>query len=379
MMHKQKQIIRVFLAMAVLTVAAELPAQNNADNPQMQALLEQAQAGDVGAQYLLGFMYAEGQGIERNMTEAVKWYTQAAEQGHADAQLTLGMMYAEGQGVPRDEQKAVDWYTRAAEQGNAGVQMILAMMYADGQGTVEDLVESFKWTLLAEANGRDVAGHKQQLAAGMSDEQIARARRMATAFAEQHPASVKTAGDLHGPVKYISETEGFSMIFPTPPERTVVQDNERLLAIHYQSLTHQGDVQYNASFQYFKQKKMTDPDRQANFLEDYLVGRAMFAWQNRIQKKEITFHGFPAATFKHFTFTGGSKTVHEGLIFLMNGNCVSLSCVYPAAVSPSPSFDDFINAFELMENNAKSADSAETQPEQAEMEDLAEEIVETAP
>lgn len=354
-MHKQLFIICIVPAMVALTFGADPAIQNNADNPQVQELVQQAQTGDVGAQYLLGFMYAEGQGIAQNTEEAVKWYTQAAQQGHADAQLTLGMMYAEGQGIPQDEQKSVDWYTRAAQQGNASVQMILAMMYADGQGRVEDPVESFKWTLLAEANGRDVAGHKQLLAEQMSDEQIAQARQMATAFAEQFPASVKTAGDLQGPVKYVSEDEGFSMIFPTPPQRTVVQDNERLLVIHYQSLTHQGEVQYNASFQYFKQKKITKPEEQANFIENYLVGRAMFAFQNRIQKKEITFRGFPAASFKHMTFTGGSKTIHEGLVFLMNGDCVSLSCVYPAALSPLPSFNDFTNAFERIDADAEPA------------------------
>ena len=34
--------------------------------------------------------------------EAVRWYRMAADQGLADAQFVLGFMYANGQGVPQD-------------------------------------------------------------------------------------------------------------------------------------------------------------------------------------------------------------------------------------------------------------------------------------
>ena len=40
-----------------------------------------------------------------------------AEQGDARAQYNLGVMYAEGEGVPQDYKAAVQWYRRAAEQG----------------------------------------------------------------------------------------------------------------------------------------------------------------------------------------------------------------------------------------------------------------------
>ena len=54
--------------------------------------------------------------------EAVKWYRHAAEQGDADAQFNLGKMYAEGQGVPQADTEALKWYRRAADQGNADAQ-----------------------------------------------------------------------------------------------------------------------------------------------------------------------------------------------------------------------------------------------------------------
>ncbi|MBM3508219.1 MAG: SEL1-like repeat protein, partial [Alphaproteobacteria bacterium] len=49
---------------------------------------------------------------------ALKEWRPLAEQGDAIAQALLGFMYAEGQGVPQDHAEAVKWYRRAAEQGD---------------------------------------------------------------------------------------------------------------------------------------------------------------------------------------------------------------------------------------------------------------------
>jgi Sel1 repeat len=41
-----------------------------------------------------------------------------AEQGDAHAQFNLGLMYTDGQGVTKDDAQAVQWYRKAAKQGN---------------------------------------------------------------------------------------------------------------------------------------------------------------------------------------------------------------------------------------------------------------------
>ena len=53
---------------------------------------------------------------------ALKELRPAAEQGHADAQYSLGLMYAEGQGVPTDDTEVAKWFRKAAEQGMALAQ-----------------------------------------------------------------------------------------------------------------------------------------------------------------------------------------------------------------------------------------------------------------
>ena len=48
-----------------------------------------------------------------------------AEKGNALAQYNLGVMYANGQGMPQDYTAAVKWYQTAAEQGLAGTPIAL--------------------------------------------------------------------------------------------------------------------------------------------------------------------------------------------------------------------------------------------------------------
>ena len=47
-------------------------------------------------------MYENGQGVPQDYAEAVKWYREAADQDDTDAQFNLGLMYENGDGVPRN-------------------------------------------------------------------------------------------------------------------------------------------------------------------------------------------------------------------------------------------------------------------------------------
>jgi TPR repeat protein len=57
--------------------------------------------------------------IERDRTEAARWWHMAAEQGNANAQLNIGTCFEYGDGVAKDPVEAAKWLRRAAEQGNA--------------------------------------------------------------------------------------------------------------------------------------------------------------------------------------------------------------------------------------------------------------------
>ncbi len=104
-----------------------------------------AEQGNPESQSDLGLMYAKGDGVAQDPTEAAKWFAKAAEQGLARAQNNLGVMYEDGNGVAKDNVAAVKWFRAAAEQGFARAQNNLATKYLDGEGVAKDPVEAVKW------------------------------------------------------------------------------------------------------------------------------------------------------------------------------------------------------------------------------------------
>jgi len=86
-----------------------------------------ADQGNAEAQVLLGDIYATGsapeirgigQAVPKNYAEAVKWYRKAARQGNPFAEFDLGVMYRDGQGVPQDYVHAHMFFNLAAAAGN---------------------------------------------------------------------------------------------------------------------------------------------------------------------------------------------------------------------------------------------------------------------
>ena len=172
-----------------------------------------AEEGHAEAQFSLGMMYARGEGVEKNETQAVRWlrlaakqgyayaqdildnmseiegatesvggsdasgdsdietaqtfdeavaayergdYTTAlrgfspvAERGNALAQVFLALMYVDGRGVPQNDVEAIRWYRKAAEQGNAPAQYGLGSMYGNGRGVSQSDSEAVRWFRLA--------------------------------------------------------------------------------------------------------------------------------------------------------------------------------------------------------------------------------------
>jgi TPR repeat protein len=143
-----------------------------------------AAQGNASAQFYLGAMYNLGQGIPQDYAKAIKWWRLAAAQGDDNAQFNLGQMYNLGQGVPQDYAEALKWYRLAAAQGSATAQTILGEMYAEGHGVPQDYVQSHMWFNLSAANAmnpfkNDAIRWRDGLASQMTSAQIAEAQRLA--------------------------------------------------------------------------------------------------------------------------------------------------------------------------------------------------------
>src|SRR6476660_6605923 len=100
-------MIPLLLGAALFQLAAQ---QTKTEQKPVGEVMAKAKAGDAESQFELGRRYDKGEGVRRDLAEAVKWYRKAAEQKYAGAQNSLGVCYARGEGVPRDLVEAVKWY-----------------------------------------------------------------------------------------------------------------------------------------------------------------------------------------------------------------------------------------------------------------------------
>ena len=75
--------------------------------------MKAAKGGNSLAECNVGRCYASGEGVEKDLTEAVKWFTKSAEHGNPQGYSALAYCYAYGLGVAKDLSKAMYWQDRA--------------------------------------------------------------------------------------------------------------------------------------------------------------------------------------------------------------------------------------------------------------------------
>ena len=145
-----------------------------------------AEQGNAEAQFMLGYCYKAGIGVEANGAEAEKWFHKAAEQGDQSAEKLLKVpkllkaiedndentireitefwlkdaarkateendrMSQLGLAVSQENKgnmsEAIKWYRKAAENGDHLAQYRLGNFYDKGEGGVQqDKAEAVKW------------------------------------------------------------------------------------------------------------------------------------------------------------------------------------------------------------------------------------------
>ena len=145
--------------------------------------------GHAEATYAIGYLYADGLGVEQSYDNALPWYEKAAAAGSSNAlvaaghlfyygrgrevdygraftlyqtaaimgnpsaRASLGYMYETGRGVEENSPLAAEWYLMAAEQGDVGAQRSAGRLYFYGRGVEKDLGESERWYRVAAEQG----------------------------------------------------------------------------------------------------------------------------------------------------------------------------------------------------------------------------------
>ncbi len=135
----------------------------------VDALTYAAERGNIRAKWLLGRMYANGQGVTRDEERAFGFFADIAEDNRnanpagadapfvADALVALGNYYREGGGsaVPTaNREQARQLYLHAATYfADATAQYNLAAMFYAGEIGTADPVQAARWARLAAENG----------------------------------------------------------------------------------------------------------------------------------------------------------------------------------------------------------------------------------
>jgi len=117
---------------------------------------------DLEGNHGLGICYQNGEGVEYDYREAVKWFEAAASRGHLESQVALGLLYFEGKSMfergrtvsflPKDYSLAKKWYERAAYQGSSEAQHKMGWIYSEVD-ELKDQVRAVEWYRIAAVHG----------------------------------------------------------------------------------------------------------------------------------------------------------------------------------------------------------------------------------
>lgn len=153
-----------------------------------------ANQGQPAAQYYLGHMYENGDGVQADSLQARKLTEMAAQSGHRIAMYDVALYYIEGKGgVDINMNTAAQWFRKAADYGMVDAQYNLAVLHERGTGVARNLAESYVWFTIAGANGdQDSAQRAEQIKAMLAGDELGRAEARIAGF---RPAQIDNAAN----------------------------------------------------------------------------------------------------------------------------------------------------------------------------------------
>ena len=88
---------------------------------------EIAKNGDDSAMDRIGTMYADGEGIEKNISKAIEWYKQSVSEGGLTSLYNLGLVYKCENNINESKR----WFSMALNEGDTEASVELAKLYLD--------------------------------------------------------------------------------------------------------------------------------------------------------------------------------------------------------------------------------------------------------
>jgi TPR repeat protein len=116
-------------------------------------LLRRAKQGEAQAQLDTAYQYLDGDPVwevQRNIPEAIHWFTEAANQGHSLAAYNLALLFQQGEeGVHPDPQLGFEWMNYSAQLNYGLAQLRTADCYQQGKGCATNAALAHAWYSLA--------------------------------------------------------------------------------------------------------------------------------------------------------------------------------------------------------------------------------------
>jgi TPR repeat protein len=116
---KKALMLMLILCLAVSGAWAEDLCQNGRDAREamdyakaLEYFQQAADQGDAEGLRLIGTLYANGEGVEKDFNKALEYYQQAADQGNTKALVNLGNLYRSDNGPGKDIDKAMEYYNK---------------------------------------------------------------------------------------------------------------------------------------------------------------------------------------------------------------------------------------------------------------------------
>lgn len=92
----------------------------------------------AAAAYVLGRLYYDGTGVEKDFAIAKQYFEKAAQARFPKAVFWMGIIYGRGHGAPADAVKSREYYRQAMELGDNDAKNNLAIYLFDGRGGPAD-------------------------------------------------------------------------------------------------------------------------------------------------------------------------------------------------------------------------------------------------
>ena len=150
-------IVPLFVTLVFVTTVIQKNVEtivvSETEAAKFNSIKQRADKGDANAEWQLGVAYQEGDGVKKDLAQAVKLFKSSAEKNNNEGAYRYGLALLKGLGVLQSYKEAIYWLEKSANAGNKDAQYDLGNIYRYQNGVKVDMKRAYMWFSLAAAQG----------------------------------------------------------------------------------------------------------------------------------------------------------------------------------------------------------------------------------